>query len=651
VVTVLSLPALAPAADGASAPELVAVLESGSQAERAAAVKQLRALGPAAAPALTEMLRAASFRKDGDRPADLYEARYLLLATGPRGLALVGEAANQPHQRHGAATLLIETLVRFKKGAGPYVRRLLQHDDTRLQLATLQALGNRRRHSEPFVAELVNCLKTSPLQQVRIAAAQALEKIAQYARQASQQKFSGLAAPYLLKLAAGEDRRLALAAAGALVRIEDERHENGNLAALAPQLISLLQDKDAEVRVKAARYLELTKLASAAVVDALIAAMQNDKSAEVRMVAAGALNQNAFRQTKVIAAMAQVIGDVEDLKVRPRGFYLRPVATAASLTLYNNRRASLPYLKDNLQCKNAGARYLSARLISQIDPEFETERVRGILLSRVDHANALERYNAATGLSRLGPLAAPATPALVKLLADHTVAQESDSPLYVSYVHDGAAFALGEVGPQAKAAAPALAALITSGKVANPHSLRRIYTALKKVDPGHPLTDESFLLEEAAGRFNYFVHGPYARHETTADGELTVSISFPPFKKADGFVVRSEMVTRIERANQPATSTTQQRELRLHRQGGQVLFTETVSGANGKQQSKITALLRFKNFGISMVLPPDALKAARPGDWISCSWQPMKAGGVRGFEHRKDVKEAAIWHSTRKGVR
>jgi len=630
---------------------LIAGLQSGDAAVQLTAINKLKAMGAKAAPAakaLTAVLCKAGAEPSKEAPHNLYETERALLAIGNAAVPIVAAAAQQPDLDQAATGRVIGTLARFEPDSSrQHIKQLLTSADIRIQILLLAELGQRRRHSQPFFAEITASLADSKHTAVRFAAANALEKIAQYARQPAQVKFSQQAAKLLIGLSEDEDTGLALAAIGALVRIEDGRHDNGNLAAIAPRLISLLQNKDDDLRLQAAKYLKLSELATDNVVDALITAMKTDAEPKVRMTAAEALNRNAYRQTKVIAAMAQVIADIETPAVRPRGFHMRPVATAASLTLYNNHKASLPFLQANLSSKNADARYVSAHLIAQIQPKFEAARVRGIFASRLDHQDPMVRYNAATDLGRLGALAAPVLPQLVKLLSDHTVATPSPQQMYISYVHDAAARTLGLIGAGAQSAAAPLAAVITGGEVTNPHSLRNVFTALKKVDPQHPLTAESFVLDEAASTFSYYVTGAYTHDTKTAGGTQTVRIEFPQFEKQSGYITKSPLVITTKTANGQATQT-RQRRLQLHQQGATVLLTETISDQQGQQISKTTAVVDHRRYGVSLSVPPADVQKAKPGDWIAWSWEPIKIGGVRGYQQRKGVKETAIWNSVRK---
>src|SRR5262249_55674712 len=73
------------------------------------------------------------------------------------------------------------------------------------------------------------------------------------------------------------------------------------------------------------------------------------------------------------------------------------------------------------------------------------------------------RSSAAEALGRMGPAAAPATPALIALLES----PEED------WVHSAAAEALGQIGPGAEAALPAL-----REKLKHPDSYVRVHAAL-----------------------------------------------------------------------------------------------------------------------------------------------------------------------------
>ncbi len=631
------------AEEDATAP-LIVKLKSGDARSQLEALNALEDLGDKAAPAaphVVALLREQSFQQEKNVYNLSYGAEDVLLKIGPSTLPLLAASAGKPDKTHGAARDVIDAMIAFEEPARPWLLPLLSHEDERVQVATLDLIGKRRRRSESWFPQIVATLQKTEKPAVKIAAAQAMEKIAQYARQPAQENFSRLASQTLLKLAAGDDPQVALAASAAVVRIEDGRHKNGKLEKLAPHLLALLQHDDAEVQLHAARYLELSKLATEPVVDALIQKMLQGKSPLVRMMAAEALNDNAYKQPKVIAAMAKVVGVDDPLVETPRGVSVRGVSVAASLTLQNNHKASLPYLKANLDAADERTRYRSARLIAGIQPAFETAKVLDILVARLEAKEPALRHQALHDIARLGPLAAPAVKQVTAMVEDHALAIDRQSPMADAYVHDAAARALSEIGPPAKSATTALAACITGGKVTNPHSLRHLHNALKKIDPQHPLTDDSFVLAEAAGVLNYFLKGRFQTVEKTDESQRVTVIEFPPFAKQHGYKTTSPVTITTTAKGQEDVVARQQRVLQLHQQGSQVLLTETRL-EEGKTISKVTAEFKRLNWGVSLVVSPEAQEAAATGDWVRWDWQPMKAG-LRGFQELKGVEKARVW--------
>lgn len=120
------------------------------------------------------------------------------------------------------------------------------------------------------------------------------------------------------------------------------------------------------------------------------------------------------------------------------------VSGAASLDLLRLGEPGTPALVDLLQDPDPSFRALAARTFWGMGPRAGSQAVAP-LAAALEDADATVRINAAMALENIGPLAAPAVPALIKALRDPD-----------AKVRPWAARALGSIGPAAEAAVPAL---------------------------------------------------------------------------------------------------------------------------------------------------------------------------------------------------
>ena len=173
----------------------------------------------------------------------------------------------------------------------------------------------------------------------------------------------------------------------------------------------------------------------------------SDRDAEVRLAAATYLNwgRPGRRSPALIPALSRTLAD-PDARVRRWS-----ATTLGALGL--DGETALPALRASTNDPEQVVRDQAAQAISSIEKAALTFRSRTLpeAIAELDNADPIVRSLAASRLGDLGPRAAEAVPALVRGLGD----READ-------VRRAAAGALSQLGPGAAVAVPTLAGLETS---------------------------------------------------------------------------------------------------------------------------------------------------------------------------------------------
>ncbi|MFI5457847.1 MAG: HEAT repeat domain-containing protein [Isosphaerales bacterium] len=432
---------------------LTRALRDGDPRIRGGAAGALAGMGPDAAPALPVLLEAlrngSAFQDpwlpqhgpdDGDcgrgetEPAGVVAA---LAGIGKPAVAPLLEEVDQPDpDRRARAIRVFGFMKPAARAAVPRLVVLLNDPHVRFEAA--DALGRMGLGGRECILPLIAKLKDSD-PAFRARAAENLGRIGTSVH-ASGNSVDGRVILYLTIALRDADARVRAAGAAASGEVGNDSGKPG------PELVRLLRDPEAQVRVAALR--ALVRFNDLEISREARAGLLKDVDDRVRLAAAEAIVHKDMHSTGVIIALVEAI---EDGNPDVRAAAARKLAESGSwkwvldgwdrrLTPSRTYRGPREALSDpDPRVRAAAAGQMS---------EFERETAGSIshLTARLKDDSAIVRAAAALSLGRFGPGAIDAAPALLDLLIDPV-----GKPDYSLSISGPAATALAAIGGDAKA--------------------------------------------------------------------------------------------------------------------------------------------------------------------------------------------------------
>jgi HEAT repeat protein len=431
-------------------PALTRALDDESAFVRVHAARALWRLDqhPAAVPALAEALKAPGRKDPGSGEMELWTARQAAVdALHKMGRevreavpALARALGDKGWKERWEAAWVLEDIGPDAKAAIPALTAALEDEDSQVRMVAADALGALGPDAKTAVPALTELLKDKE-HRVWESSARALWRI---------DKDPAVVRPFIEQLGKGPNDWDRLAAARVLGEIGPEP---GVILAL----VEALKDKDWAVRSRAAESLGAIRPREKTVVTALLNVLE-DPSDHARFSAAKALWQ-IEKHPRAIPALAQLLdGDPE----------LGRQAVSLLAHIGPGAKAARAILIDMLASKS-DARVRAAEALWWIEKH---PRAIPTIIEVLNNKNWYYsvRCEACISLSKIGPPAREAVPALVTALTD----QEE------SVVRTFVPTALGGIGPAAQAAVPSLLDALEDEDL----SLRSgAAEALKKIDP------------------------------------------------------------------------------------------------------------------------------------------------------------------------
>lgn len=320
----------------------------------------------------------------------------------------------------------------------------LKKDDPKERVEALEKLGKFGENAEAAFAALVELLD-SPHEKVRNAAWSALSgggpKAVEQVKRALKHMRVGV------RVQAVQFLEFKCNAADLITVLKDEcplvrrvvaislRHHMDEASVVVPALRRALEDKDAEVRVRAATSLLDAQVDHTPFVDFLLEALNADEPGAV-LAAVESLGWVGPRRKEALPALIKLLKS-KDENIRCR-------TTRALNDLGKDAKPALPALLDALKDKEYRGPHASiAMILGQFGPQ--AKEAVPALVELLQSRDEEDRLCAATAIGKIRSGAKEAVPALIEVLNSEEAS-----------VRTAAAYALGNFGPSAKEAIPAL---------------------------------------------------------------------------------------------------------------------------------------------------------------------------------------------------
>ncbi len=471
-----------PAAQSADLAELAKAANSPDEATRLKAIETLGQQGAAAVPALTALLKAES-------PLTRAYAARALGSVGPAAKSaaegLIGLLGDEDPTVRRQAIGALAAIRPGPKVSVPLFAKLMQDADPGVRMRVMQIVAEAKGNAVPALVEALN----------------------------------NEAAAYWACIILRDIGPDAAAAGPALVaKLKDPRPEIRREAALA---LGTIGDKDSVDAIAPLLKDEHARVAATYAL-AMLGSIPPEAESVVR---ANVKSDDAMLAAISMWALARVHPDDMKLKkavlehlvkmLQDKDPFVRTAAARGLASLPPSPEIALPIFKEALANADATtAQYLLDALAGLGAPAVPN------LIQALGYAPL--RPEVASILGRIGPPAAPAAPALAKLLSDPDPNVTSE-----------AAHALAAIGPAAKAAVPAL---IESLKTAEGKPLYAVVFALGSIGPDAKAADLPLLdiikkhddsLSVLSAWALLQIHGATERSAGILMPELVAGLSFP----------------------------------------------------------------------------------------------------------------------------